>query len=203
MIELHLANSGNSLRAAIALEECGLPYKKHVLDLEAREHKRPDFLRLNPFGTVPVMVDPDGPEGAPITLSQSGLIMLYAAERSGLFLPRRKTDRLAAMQWFMAAVADAAPANAIMKYFGQNAPDPSEANRRYLEGRLLALLDSFEEQLGEKEFLLGEITVADLALFPIIHLRSELVAASDRFSSLLGWYDRLRTREAVRRAMVL
>jgi GST-like protein len=147
------------------------------------------------------MIDEDGPNGSPITLSQSGLIMLYAADKAERFLPQDKAERLIAMQWFMAAISDVAPANAIIKYFGQNAPDRSEGNQRYLEGRLLALLEAFEGQIGEKAFILDEVSVADLALFPVIHLRGQLLATSDRFPVLLRWYDRMLRRDAIQRAI--
>lgn len=86
MIELYLAGTANGLRAAVALEECGLQYRPHAVDLAKNEQRNPEFLKINPAGLIPALVDPEGPGGKPLTLSQSGAIVLYAAEKSGRFL---------------------------------------------------------------------------------------------------------------------
>src|SRR5689334_16029908 len=101
MIELYLAATANGLRAAVALEECGLPYRAHPVDLAKGEQRSPGFLKLNPAGMIPVIVDPQGPGGKPLTLSQSGAIVLYAAEKAGRFLPADPVQRLMVMECFM------------------------------------------------------------------------------------------------------
>jgi GST-like protein len=106
MIELYLAGTANGLRAAVALEECGLQYRPHAVDLAKNEQRNPEFLKINPAGLIPALVDPEGPGGKPLTLSQSGAIVLYAAEKSGRFLPRDAAQRAIALQWFMQAASD-------------------------------------------------------------------------------------------------
>ena len=88
MIDLYAAGTSNGMRARMALEECGLPYTFHRIDLTKGEHKTPQFLAMNPFGQIPVLVDSDGPGGKPVTLHQSTAILLYAAEKSGKHLPK-------------------------------------------------------------------------------------------------------------------
>ena len=87
MIDLYTANSSNGQRAAIILEECGLSHRVHKYDLFKGEHKNPEFLAINPAGSIPVIVDSDGPGGMPITLAQSCAILLYASEKTGKFMP--------------------------------------------------------------------------------------------------------------------
>src|ERR1700687_3849688 len=106
MIDLYLAPTANGLRATVALEETGLPYRAHPVDLAKGEQRSPEFLKLNPAGLIPVIVDDEGPGGKPLTLSQSGAIVLYAAEKSGKLLPRDPVRRAVALQWLMQAASD-------------------------------------------------------------------------------------------------
>ena len=108
MIDLYSAGTANGFRASVALEEAGLPYHLHKVDLAKGEHRRAEFLKRNPAGLIPVIVDQDGPGGKPLTLSQSGAIILYAAEKTGKFLPKDAIRRAMAWQWFTQALSDVA-----------------------------------------------------------------------------------------------
>ena len=103
MIDLYTASTSNGRRAAIILEECGLPYRVHQYDLMKGEHKNPEFAAIAPGGSIPVIVDSDGPGGMPFTLAQSCAILLYAAEKTGKFMPRNAANRALALQWLMQA----------------------------------------------------------------------------------------------------
>src|SRR6185437_6286529 len=103
MIDLYTAGTGNGFRAAIVLAESGLPHRIHKIDLGKGEQKTPEFLARNPAGAIPVLVDSEGPGGKALTLSQSGAIALYLAEKSGKFLPKDASRRALALQWFMQA----------------------------------------------------------------------------------------------------
>jgi len=133
MIELYTAQSSNGQRAAIALEECGLPYRVHKLELMQGEQRTPEFLALNPAGAIPVIVDPDGPGGAPLTLSQSGAIALYAAEKTGKFLPRDPARRAQALQWLMYGVSDVASASMMVFFESVLLPEKLPANLAFCE----------------------------------------------------------------------
>jgi GST-like protein len=198
MIDLYYSDSGNSLRAIIALEECGLEYQPHEIDQAKGEHKTPEFLRMNPFGTVPVIIDHDGLEGVPITLDQSGAIMLHAANKAGRFLPDDPVRRTTVMQWFMAAITDAQPASQIIKYLVQ--VDESPATRAFLEGRLMNILRVFDSRIADREFLAGDISIADLALYPVVSMRCDLLERARTFGNLLSWFDRLGKRPGIARA---
>jgi len=202
MIELYYSDTGNSMRAAMALEECGLAYRRHRVDVQRREHKSPSYLALNPFGLVPLIVDDDGPEGRSITLAQSGAILLYAAEKTARFLPEDPAARYQALQWCMMAVSDANPASAIINYMNNNVADLSQAGRDYLKGRFLGLMRGVESGLASsgREYLVGEISIADLALFPVVRMRRPMIEEAGDLPHLLHWADRIAARPAVLRA---
>jgi GST-like protein len=109
MIDLYAAGTSNGMRARIALEECGLAYQLHPVNLDKGENRTPQFLAMNPMGQIPVIVDREGPGGKPVTLSQSSAILLYAAEKSGKFLPRDPAARPAMLQALMSASTDVTP----------------------------------------------------------------------------------------------
>lgn len=202
MIELYYSDTGNSMRAAMALEECGLAYRRHRLDMQGREHKSAWFLALNPFGLVPLVVDDDGPQGRSITLAQSGAILLYAAEKTARFLPEDPVLRYQALQWCMMAASDASPASAIINYMNNNVADLSQTGRDYLEGRFLGLMRGVEASLASsgQDYLVGEISIADLALFPVVRMRRSMIEKAGDLHHLLRWADRIAARPAVLRA---
>ena len=109
MIDLYAAGTSNGMRARIALEECGLPYKLNFIDLAKGEHKTPQFLAMNPNGQIPVIVDHEGPGGLSVTLSQSTAILLYCSEKSGKFMPKDPAARPAVLQALMSASTDVTP----------------------------------------------------------------------------------------------
>src|SRR5436309_718098 len=109
MIDLYAAGTTNGIRARIALEECGLAYNLHPIALEKGEHKTPQFLAMNPMGQIPVMVDREAAGGKPLTMSQSTAILMYAAEKSGKFIPKDSTKRAEMLQALMSASTDVTP----------------------------------------------------------------------------------------------
>lgn len=195
-IDLYFAPTGNGYRAAIALEACQIPHRRVVVDIESGQHKTPEFLILNPLGAIPVIVDHNGPGGRPLVLSQSAAILLHAAERSGRFIPADPRNRLSVLQWFMAAISDAAVGNTLSRYMQHYAPDKSRANDLYLVGRLRTLFEAFDRQIGRNEFIAGELSIADLALYPVINMRLDLVESAN-LNSLRAWFDRLSRYEPI------
>src|SRR5256885_16084383 len=107
MIDLYAAGTSNGMRARIAVEECGLAYRFHPIDIQKGEQKLPGFLAMNPMGQIPVLVDNEGPGGKPLTLSQSTAILVYCAEKSGRFLPRDPAARAAMLQALMSEIGRA------------------------------------------------------------------------------------------------
>jgi GST-like protein len=198
MIDLYTAPTSNGQRAAIMLEESGLPYRVHRVDLRAGEQRRPEYLAVNPAGMIPAIVDHDA---AGLALSQSGAIVLYLAERSGRLLPGDPVRRARALQWFMHACSDVAGASSALFLLSAMVPDKSAGNITFFEERLLRFLGTAEAQLERDEYLAGELSVADVALYPVVVARRPLVEKADRFGALLRWAERMAARPTVARGM--
>jgi GSH-dependent disulfide-bond oxidoreductase len=203
MIDLYTAATGNGLRAAIVLAESGLPNRVHKIDLGKGEQKTPEFLARNPAGAIPVMVDRDGPGGKELTVSQSGAIALYLAEKSGKFLPKDAARRALALQWFMQATTDVGPSSSMIFMSGGALPDKSPANTAFFENRLLGFLRYCDRQLAGQDFLAGEISVADFALYPVVASRKALVDKSGDMPNLTRWAAAMAARPGVQRGMKL
>lgn len=201
MIDFYTANSSNGQRVAITLEECGLPYSLHKVDLMGSEQHQPAFLRINPAGAIPAIVDHEGPGGKPLTLSQSGAIVIYLAEKAGRFLPGAAERRAEALQWLLQAVTDVAGASSAIFLLGNFAPDKSEANVRFFEDRVVKFLRDADACLAHREFLAGELSIADFALYPIANVRRALVDRAGDLPHLARWMATLAARPGVTRGL--
>jgi GST-like protein len=201
MIDLYTANSSNGQRAAVILEECGLPYRVHKLDLMAGDQKKPEFLRINPASAIPVIVDPDGPGGRPLTLAQSAAIVLYIAEKTRKFIPADPLRRILAMQWFMQAMTDTARASMALFLVSVLTPDKSDANTAFFEQQTLRYFRVADARLEKHDFLADEISIADLALYPLYNMRRTLVDKAGDMPHLTRWGATLATRPGMARGI--
>jgi GST-like protein len=201
MIDFYTANSSNGQRAAIMLEECGLPYTLHKLDLFAGDQRKPDYLAVNPAGAIPTIVDSDGPGGAPFTLAQSGAILVYLAEKTGRFMPRDPRRRAEALQWIFQATTDTAASSTMIFVLSRLAPDKSEANVAFCEERTLRHLRVADARLAGREYLADELSIADFALYPLTVVRRPLIDRAGDLPNLVRWADAIGARPAVARAM--
>jgi GST-like protein len=201
MIDLYFAGTANGQRAAVALEETGLAYRPRKVDLAKGEHRTPEFLKLNPAGLIPVIVDSDGPGGKPITLTQSGAIILYCAEKSGKFLPRDGAVRAEAMQWLLQVMTDVAGTSGALFRLENSVPEKSQPSIEYFRKRLLGFFSVCEERLQGRDWLAGELSVADLALYPNFAARKALIDQAGGFANLRRWGAAMAARPAVARGM--
>ncbi len=201
MIDLYLAATSNGLRASVALEEAGLPYQAHKVDLAKGEQRSPEFLKLNPAGLIPVILDHDGPGGKPLTLSQSGAIVLYAAEKSGKLLPRDPARRAAALQWLMQAATDVAGASNAVFHVDTRVPEKNAANVDYFKRRLVDFFAVCDRRLEGREFLADELSVADLMLYPNFASRKALLDEAGGLPNLQRWGAVMAARPGVGRGM--
>jgi GST-like protein len=197
MLELWMWDTSNAQRVQIMLEECALPYRAHRVDLMKDEQRSSQFLALNPVGAVPVLRDPDGPGGQPLTLAQSGAIMLYLADKTGRFLPRDPARKARALQWFMFAVSDCMMATAMIFQNTAIVPDKSPDNVSFFEERLLRYCGVIDAELAGREWLADEVGIADFALYPIVRLRRPLVDKQGGLDALRAWCARMERRPAV------
>ena len=201
MIDLYLAPTANGLRASVALEEAGLAYRAHKIDLAKGEQRSAEFLKLNPAGLIPVILDDSAAGGKPLALSQSGAIMLYAAEKSGKLLPRDPARRALALQWLMQAGSDVSGASNAVFQMEMRAPEKSATNLEYLKKRLIDFFSVCDRRLEGRDFLADELSVADLMLYPNFALRKPMLDAAGGLPNLQRWGAALAARPGVAKGM--
>lgn len=201
MIDFHTAHTSNGQRVAIVLEECALPYRVYRYALMKGEHRSSAFASLNPAGMIPVIVDHDGPGGAPVTLTQSGAILLYLAEKAGRLMPKDPLSRTRAWEWLMFTLTDIASASSGMFLHSMIVPEKAPANVGWYEERLLRFLRIADGRLAEGEWLAGELSIADFALYTIAAARAALVDAAGDLPNLVRWRAALSARPSVDRGM--
>lgn len=200
MIKLYTWTTGNGLRAAVALAESGLAYEVHKVDLSKGEQKTPEYAKINPTGAIPAIVDPDGPDGKPVALAQSGAILLYVAEKCGKFIPKDPMRRAQAWQWFMQACSDVAGGSGTLFQAENAAPDKSIANIDFFRKRLLNSFKHVDQQLAGRDFIAGELSIADLALYPPYAQRKALLP---ELKNLARWSEKLAARPGIQKGMAL
>ncbi|PYC22671.1 glutathione S-transferase family protein [Pseudomonas alcaligenes] len=195
MIELYTAATPNGHKISIALEELGLPYEVHALSFDRQEQKAPEFLRINPNGRIPAIVD-DG-----FAVFESGAILIYLAEKTGRLLPSDPRGRSLAIQWLMFQMGGVGPmqgqANVFFRYFPeklQGAIDRYQHETR----RLYEVLD---RRLGEAEYLAGAYSIADIATYPWVRVHDWAGVAVDGLDHLQRWMAALAARPAVQRGL--
>jgi len=201
MIDFYTAATANGHRAAIALEESGLPYRAHKLNLQAGDSRKPEYLKINPAGAIPAIVDDEGPGGKPLALAQSGAIVLYVAEKSGKFLPKDPARRAVALQWLLHACSDVAGGSGALFQLSMVAPEKSAPNVDFFEKRLVNALRVADERLAGREYLADEISVADLALYPVVATRKPVIEKHGGLPNLAKWAERMVARPGVAKGM--
>ncbi len=196
MIDLYTAETPNGWKASIMLEEVGLPYTVKALRLDKLEQKQDAFLRINPNGRIPAIVDRD--EGD-FPVFESGAILLYLAEKTGKLVPADRKGRSRAIQWLMFQMAGVGPMQGQANVFFRYAPEKIEyAIQRYQNEtkRLYAVLD---RQLADHEYLAGDYSVADVATWPWVSIHGWAGVAIDDLPHLQRWIERVGERPAVQR----
>jgi len=201
MIDLYMWGTANGLRASVALAECGLKHRIHKVDLAKGEHKTPEFLRLNPAGQIPVIVDQDGPGGRPLALAQSGAIVVYACEKAGRFIPTKRLRRAMAAQWFTFAASDIAGTSAAVFVSETAFPEKNTADTDFLKARLVNFFRLADARLAGRDYLADEVSFADLQLYPNYALRKPLLAAAGGMDHLTQWGERMAARPGVKKGM--
>lgn len=168
-IQLYSLSTPNGVKASIFLEEAGLPYEAHLVSFERQDQVTPEFLSLNPNNKIPAILDPNGPDGKPFALFESGAILIYLAEKTGLFLPKDPARRYETIQWLMFQMGGVGPmfgqVGFFYKFAGKDYEDKRPRDRYVNEAkRLLGVLD---QHLAQRPWMMGdEYTIADIAIFP-------------------------------------
>ena len=185
------------------LEEAEIPYNVIPVNISAGDQFKPEFLEISPNNKMPAIVDPDGPDGQPIALFESGAILLYLADKTGRFLPSNPRDRYTVVQWLMFQRGGVGPMLGQAHHFRQYAPEqiPYAIDRYTNEAtRLYRVLD---KQLGPVEYVAGDYSIADMAIFPwIVPYERQGQNLAD-YPNLKRWFDAINERPAVQRGLAL
>jgi GST-like protein len=203
MIELHTWSTPNGRKVSIMLEECGLPYSVHKVNIGQGEQFRPEFLSISPNNRIPGIVDPEGPDGAPLKLFESGAILVYLAGKTGKFLPTSTRGKYTALQWLMFQMGGVGPMFGQAHHFLRAAPEQVQYGiKRYTEEarRLYGVLD---KRLAQAAYLADEYSIADIATFPWIARHEWHKVDLAEFPNVKRWYDTINRRPAVVRGMAV
>jgi GST-like protein len=198
MIELYTAATPNGRKVSIMLEEIGLPYQAHRVDLGAGDQHQPDFIKVNLNSKIPVIYDPE----TGVTLTESGAILSYLAEKTGKFQPKALKTRYETLQWLMFQMASVGPMLGQLGHFRHAAEPVPAALRRYEKEakRLFAVLD---RRLSDRGFLAGDYGIADIATWPWINAADALGLVLSETPNLRRWHGAIKTRPAVKRGMAV
>ena len=201
MIELYTASTFNGRRVSIMLEETGLDYVVHPVNLSKGEQRQADFLRLNPSGRIPVLVDHDGGDSSPLVITQSVAILHYLAEKTRQLLPQLLAERAKVYEWMQFHAIDIGSAIFTAFYLQQRVQPRQEQAAEQLRQRVHALYDYFDQQLAEHAFLAGATySIADIAALPAVITQQHTLVD---YPNLIRWLHQLEQRPAVQRGMAV
>jgi GSH-dependent disulfide-bond oxidoreductase len=202
MIQVYSWATPNGHKVHVMLEECGLPYRAHAIDIGAGQQFAPEFLAISPNNKIPALTDPDGPDGQPISLFESGAILLYLAAKTGRFLPKGTREKYEVLQWLMFQMGGVGPMLGQAHHFRLYAPEklPYAVDRYSNEAkRLYGVMD---KRIAKSRYLGGaEYSIADIAVFPWLRSwKNQGIDWSD-YPHLKGWFDEIAARPAVMRGV--
>ncbi len=202
MIDLYSWATPNGHKVHIMLEECGLPYRVHAVDIGAGDQFKPAFLQISPNNKIPAITDSEGPDGRPISLFESGAILLYLAAKTSRLLPRTDRQKYAVLQWLMFQMGGVGPMLGQAHHFRIYAPEKIEyaVNRYTAEAR--RLYGVMDRQLQKTRFIAGgQYTVADIAIYPWLRSWQNQGINWADYPALKEWFDRIESRPAVQRGV--
>ncbi len=208
MIHLYSWGTPNGRKAYILLEELGIPYQSHPVNIGKDEQFAPDFLKISPNNKIPAIVD-DEAEGGPLSIFESGALMIYLADKYGKFLAPSGRDRYTALQWLMWQMGGLGPMMGQLGWFvvSDKGQTPTGVERYAQEVR--RLLNVLDTRLGEAPYVAGsEYTIADMAIFPWIQqyrvrVKDHVESMIQARPNILAWIERVNAREATARGMTL
>lgn len=201
MLTIYTWTTPNGYKVPILLEELGLEYTIVPVSLDSKEQKTPEYSALNPNGKIPALTDSEGPDGAPITIFESGAILWYLAEKTGKLLPTDIRARTLVHEWLMFQMAHVGPMLGQAKHFRLDAPAGNDyALKRYSDdaARIYSVLD---RRLGEADYLAGEYSIADIATWPWVRNHAKHGVDLNNLPNLKRWFDAIAVRSAVKAAL--
>ncbi len=207
MIDLYTWTTPNGRKVSIMLEETGLAYKTHAVNLPEKQQLTPEFERLNPNQRIPALVDQDA-EGGPLTIFESGAILIYLAEKTGKFMPRDVHGRSEVLQWLMFQMAGIGPMIGQAGYFMQTAEEKIPFAIQRYTNESLRLVGVLDKRLADRPFLAGDYSIADIATYPWVaaawpFFRNMFSADAGQGANVQRWLDAMAARPAVQRGMAV
>jgi glutathione S-transferase len=206
-IDVYFWPTPNGFKISIALEEMGLPYELKPVNIGAGDQFKPEFLKISPNNRMPAIVDPEGPDGKPISVFESGAILQYLGRKSGRFYPSDERKRVEVDEWLFWQVANLGPMAGQAGHFRNYAPRLVEdakqleyGQKRYLSelNRLYGVLD---HRLGGREYVAGEYSIADMAIWPWTRNYAGYGEDLEKFPNMKAWHERMKARPGVQRGI--
>ena len=202
MIEVYSWATPNGHKVHIMLEECGLSYRVVPVDIGAGDQFKPEFLAISPNNKIPAIVDPDGPDGRPISLFESGAILLYLASKTGRFLPTDTRGRFTTLEWLMFQMGGVGPMLGQAHHFRIYAPEKIDYAVNRYTNEAKRLYGVMNKRLAQSKYIAGpDYTIADIAIFPWLRSWKNQGIAWDDYPHLKGWFDEIAARPAVQRGV--
>ncbi|MGH7828098.1 MAG: glutathione S-transferase family protein [Candidatus Binatia bacterium] len=202
MIQLYTWGTPNGKKVSIMLEEVGLPYEVHPINLTKNEQMTPEYLAINPNNKIPAIIDPAGPGGQPLKLFESGAILMYLAEKTGKLWPQDARKRYEVIQWLMFQMGGVGPMFGQANYFFRLTEKVPYAIERFHK-EALRLYGVLDEELRQREYVAGEYSLADVATYPWVGRHDIHQVKLDQFPNVKRWFDAISGRPAVQRGMAV
>ncbi len=201
MIDLYTWPTPNGHKIHIMLEECALPYNVHPIDIGAGDQFKPEFLKISPNNKMPAIVDSSGPDGKPISMFESGAILIYLAGKTGRFMPADVRGKYNVLQWLMFQMGSVGPMLGQAHHFRQYAPEQIEYAVNRYTNEAKRLYGVMNRQLAQSRYIAGDYSIADIAIFPWTRSYKNQGVELEEFPHAKRWFDAIAARPAVQRGV--
>jgi GSH-dependent disulfide-bond oxidoreductase len=199
MIDFYTFTTPNGRKVSIMLEEVGLPYTSHVIDIRKGDQFTPEFVAVNPNSKIPAIVDQENG----LSIFESGAILIYLAEKTGKFLPTELKARFQVLEWLMLQMGSIGPMFGQLNHFRKYAPEPIPYAINRYETETLRLYSVLDTQLSAGEFICGDYSIADMAIYPWVAIYKFQGLTLDNHPNLKRWVEAIAQRPAVQRGMAV
>ena len=204
MIDLYTWSTPNGRKVSVMLEELGVPYAVHAVDITKGQQHTPEYLAINPNGKIPAIIDSEGPGGKPITVFESGAILIYLAEKTGKFLSADPVTRYCTLQWLMFQMGGVGPMIGQTHHFLKFAPEPVPYAQERFRNETRRLYGVLDARLKEVPYLAGDdYSIADIATYPWISRHEWHGVDLADFPGVKSWFERIGARPAVQKGMTV